>query len=94
MRQLLQLLEAQSNAGDRPSKPADVNRYLKQNGYGDYRIYAGRGYYYVDSKNGGKFGDPAAWKSNSIFTYRVSNMTLGDWLQAFIDLANENKDRW
>jgi hypothetical protein len=82
---------------DTPQNIGDVNRYLKQKGYGDYIFRSGRSYYYVGLKKDnkvGKLGDPNEWAEYvqvSVYTYRANQMTYKEWLSRFLDIAKEGK---
>ena len=78
---------------DHPQKLADLNKYIAQKGYPDYRFFRGKGvgYYYVGltkDNRPGKYGNPISdWGYSSIYTYSVKQLPFKEWLIRFIDLA-------
>jgi len=77
-----------------PKTTKQVSRYLAQQGYPGYALWYVRGssYFFFHSEDGYpeknlKLGDPSEWPLNSVYVPRVSDLTLGRWLEKFIELA-------
>lgn len=69
-----------------------VEKAIKQRFGYDVKLHRGAGYYY--------FADPddmpmrvSKWDSSSVYTYRLNDLDLAQWLDAFEGMMNDNKDR-
>lgn len=78
-----QFLSEDSNQ-EYPTSVHDVNRALKENGFPNYKLRHGKGYYYWDANNKIPIKQhPSSWHDSSVMIYHVSQMKTQDWLNDF-----------
>ena len=70
---------------EHPTRSAQVTRYLAQEGLPGYELVKGAGYFYFSG--GGELGNVASWGESSVYTYRVGDYTLAEWLHEMRRLA-------
>ena len=90
------LQEARFSPASKPKNISEVNQYLKQKGYGDYRFLRGRGYFYLTlarGKKSGKYGDPSQWYSTtSVYWNNANGTSFQGWLRTFKALVADAKE--
>jgi len=60
-----------------------VNKRLRSLGYPDLRLRGGRGYQYFTYSDGARFED------RSEMVYRVSDLTVDEWVERALDFARD-----
>jgi hypothetical protein len=65
----------------RPTRCAQVNKLLKAAGRSEVLVRDPSGYFYFAE------GDAPLWRASSVATYRISDYTLGEWLDRHAELS-------
>ena len=76
----LELFVEALKPSDMPKTLATVNKYLRSKGVKE-KVVRGRGYYYFID------GNAYDWPSQSVYVYRASDISLGDWYDHWKELS-------
>jgi len=66
-----------------PRSILDVNKALRQAGYGEYTLVRGKGYFYFDGPG------TEMWYTTSVPVYHVYHLDLDQWVQRFKELGED-----
>lgn len=81
------------NPEDYPRSVAQVNAFLRQQGFGEYELVRGEGYYYWSDTDPEGL-ETVGWETDSIAVYRVYEMTYQRWLDDLKDKIETNSEEY
>lgn len=67
-----------------PASVVQVNKFLVENGFSQYRLVKGVGYYYFSG------ADAMQWESSAVAVFRVNQLSFQQWLDELKTLIQHN----
>ncbi len=86
MNKIRQYIEAA--ADEKRASIRAVNKALKAKGYDGYELVKDKDYFYFDGP------DTSNWRTSSVHKYKISDLTVKEWVKEFESLKKEHDDNY